>query len=236
MSMTTNSLVALVKKLAVPAGIFATVLFSLAFFFDHSKAHAAAAGPLDESSVSSLIALDNAVEAVASRVTPAVVNVAVTSRVSEDDQNSENGGQGLAASITARSAARLPAVLLWSPFFAIMALLLAAVGLYAVLSYMVAQRTLEIGLRLALGAQRESVMRLILGRGMMLAAIGLAIGVAASLVLTRFMSEMLYGVKPLDPLTFLTVSAVLMLVSVLASTAPAYRAARLDPMRTLREQ
>ena len=135
---------------------------------------------------------------------------------------------------TSASQPRFQTVLI--TFFAIMALLLAAVGLYAVLSYMVAQRTLEIGLRLALGAQRESVMRLILGRGMMLAAIGLAIGVAASLVLTRFMSEMLYGVKPLDPLTFLTVSAVLMLVSVLASTAPAYRAARLDPMRTLREQ
>ena len=94
MSTTTNSLVAIVRKLVVPAGILATVLFSLAFFFDHSRAHAAASGPIDESSVSSLIALDNAVEAVASRVTPAVVNVAVTSRVSEEDQNSENGGPG----------------------------------------------------------------------------------------------------------------------------------------------
>ena len=95
MSMTTNSLVAKVKKLAVPAGILATVLFSLAFFFDHSSAHAAAAGPLDESSVSSLVALDNAVEAVAARVTPAVVNVAVTSRVSAGrSRTPSNGGQG----------------------------------------------------------------------------------------------------------------------------------------------
>jgi serine protease Do len=92
MPTTTNSLVATVKRLAVPAGIVATTLFSLAFFFDYSRAHAAAAGPLDESSVSSLVALDNAVEAVASRVTPAVVNVAVTSRVSDDDQNPEDGG------------------------------------------------------------------------------------------------------------------------------------------------
>jgi len=121
-------------------------------------------------------------------------------------------------------------------FFAVMALLLAAIGLYAVLSYMVAQRTLEIGLRLALGAQRESVVGLILRRGLGLAAIGLAIGVAASLLLTRFLAELLYGVKPLDPLTFVAVSAVLMLVSAIASSAPAYRAARLDPMRTLREQ
>src|SRR6202046_5229824 len=96
MPMTTNSLVARAKKLAVPAGILATVLFAAAFLFDYGKAHAAAAaGPLDENSVSSLVALDNAVEAVASRVTPAVVNVAVTSRVSEDEQNSDqNSDQG----------------------------------------------------------------------------------------------------------------------------------------------
>ena len=105
MSMTTNSLVARAKKLSVPAGILATVLFAAAFVFDYGRAHAAAAaGPLDENSVSSLVALDNAVEAVASRVTPAVVNVAVTSRVSEDEQNSgqtnsgpnsgQNSGQG----------------------------------------------------------------------------------------------------------------------------------------------
>jgi predicted permease len=121
-------------------------------------------------------------------------------------------------------------------FFAVMALVLAAVGLYAVLAYMVAQRTLEIGLRLALGAQRESVVGLILRRGLMLAAIGLGIGIVASVVLTRFLSDLLYGVTPLDPLTFIGVSAALMLVSLIASSAPAYRAARLDPMRTLREQ
>ena len=121
-------------------------------------------------------------------------------------------------------------------FFAAMALLLSAIGLYAVLAYMVAQRTLEIGLRLALGAQRESVVGLILRRGLMLAAIGLGIGIVVAAVLTRFLSELLYGVKPLDPLTFVVVSAVLMLVSLIASSAPAYRAARLDPMKTLREQ
>src|SRR5271166_6951537 len=91
MPMTTNSLVAKAKKLVVPAGILATLLFVIAFFFDHNKAMAAAAGPLDDSSVSSLVSLDNAVEAVAARVTPAVVNVAVTSRVSSGDQTSGNG-------------------------------------------------------------------------------------------------------------------------------------------------
>ncbi len=120
--------------------------------------------------------------------------------------------------------------------FAALALLLSAVGLYAVLSYMVAQRTLEIGLRLALGAQRDNVLGLILRRGLLLSAAGLAIGVVASLVLTRFMQEMLYGVGRFDPLTFVGVCAVLLLVSLMASSVPAYRAARLDPMQTLREQ
>jgi putative ABC transport system permease protein len=121
-------------------------------------------------------------------------------------------------------------------FFAVMALLLSAVGLYAVLSYMVAQRTLEIGLRLALGAQRQDVLGLILRRGMILAGAGLGIGIVVSLLLTRFLSGMLYGVRPFDPLTFVGVSAVLLLVSAAASCAPAFRAARMDPMKTLREQ
>ena len=121
-------------------------------------------------------------------------------------------------------------------FFAAMALLLSAIGLYAVLSYMVAQRTLEIGLRLALGAQREDVLGLILRRGLILAVTGLGIGIFVSLLLTRFMAEMLYGVRPFDPLTFVGVSVVLLLVSLVASSVPALRAARLDPMRTLREQ
>ena len=92
MSVTTKSLVAKIKKLAVPAGLLSTLLFVLAFAFDHNRAHAAAAGPMDDSSVSALTSLDNAVEAVAARVTPAVVNVAVTSKVSGDDQGDDNGG------------------------------------------------------------------------------------------------------------------------------------------------
>jgi serine protease Do len=90
MPATTNSLIVRIKKLAVPAGILATLLFALAFLMDHNRARAAA-GPLDNNSVSSLISLDNAVEAVAARVTPAVVNVAVTSRVSPDEQTSGEG-------------------------------------------------------------------------------------------------------------------------------------------------
>ena len=92
MSFTTNSLVVNVRKLAIPAGVLATVLFVLAFVLDHNRAMAAAAGPLDESSVSALTALDNAVEAVAARVTPAVVNVSVTSHVSPDEQGDNDSG------------------------------------------------------------------------------------------------------------------------------------------------
>ena len=120
--------------------------------------------------------------------------------------------------------------------FAAIALLLAAVGLYAVLSYMVVQRTHEIGLRMALGAQRGNVLKLILNRGISLAVIGVALGIAASALLTRFLGSMLYGVEPLDPITFLCVAALLLVVSTVASLVPASRAARLDPMKTLRDQ
>jgi predicted permease len=120
--------------------------------------------------------------------------------------------------------------------FAALALLLSAIGLYAVLSYMVAQRTLEIGVRMALGARRTDVLGLILRRGLSLALLGLVIGMALSLVLTRYMASMLYSIQPLDPVTLISVTGILLLVSLLASTAPAWRAARLDPMKTLRDQ
>ncbi|QNI34067.1 ABC transporter permease [Alloacidobacterium dinghuense] len=120
--------------------------------------------------------------------------------------------------------------------FAGVALLLSAVGLYGLLSYVVVQRTFEIGLRMAIGAQRSDMLKMILRRGLRLAAIGLGIGLAASMLLTRFLAHMLYGVTPLDLLTFATVSIVLMAVAAAASFAPAWRASRLDPMQTLRNQ
>jgi putative ABC transport system permease protein len=120
--------------------------------------------------------------------------------------------------------------------FAAVALLLAGIGLYAVLSYMVSQRTHELGLRMALGAQRGNVLGLVMRRGLNLTLIGLAIGGAASLVLTRFVANLLYGVQALDPLTYISVAAVLLVVSSLASLVPAARAASLDPMQTLRNQ
>lgn len=120
--------------------------------------------------------------------------------------------------------------------FASIALLLAAVGLYGVLAYIVQQRALEIALRLAVGAQRGDVLRMILKRGMTLAAIGVATGLAISFVVTRFIATLLYGVKPFDALTFGAMSLLLLVVALVASVAPAYRAAQTDPMTTLRTQ
>jgi len=129
---------------------------------------------------------------------------------------------------------RFQAILLGA--FAAIALMLSAIGLYAVLSYTVTQRTLELGLRMALGAQRGDVLRLVLVRGLILASIGLAIGLIASTLLTRFMSTLLFGTKALDSATFAGVTLLLLITSTLSSLAPAFRASRLDPNETLRQQ
>jgi predicted permease len=118
--------------------------------------------------------------------------------------------------------------------FAALSLLLAAVGLFGVLSYIVAQRTSEIGIRIALGAQRQRVLRLMLLDGLWPALFGLGLGLAASAALAKQIESMLYGTKPLDPAVFVAVAALLALVAVLACMVPAWRASRLDPMQALR--
>jgi predicted permease len=118
--------------------------------------------------------------------------------------------------------------------FAAMALLLAAIGLYGVLSFIVQQRSMEIAIRLALGAQRGEVLGLVLKSGMALAATGVAVGLGISACLSRFIATLLYGVGPGDPLTFAGVSILLLLVALAASIAPAYRAAQTEPMIALR--
>jgi ABC-type antimicrobial peptide transport system permease subunit len=118
--------------------------------------------------------------------------------------------------------------------FAGIALLLAAVGLYGVLAYLVTQRTREIGVRLALGAQRQNVLSLIISQGMKLALAGVAIGVAAALALTRVLRSLLYGITTTDPATFAVVFALLIAVAFLACWLPAWRAARIEPMEALR--
>ncbi|HET7215073.1 MAG TPA: ABC transporter permease [Terriglobia bacterium] len=118
--------------------------------------------------------------------------------------------------------------------FAALALLMASLGIYAVVSYVTSQRTHEIGIRMALGAQRNDVLRLVVGQGLKLALAGVAIGIIGALGLTRFLASLLYGIKPTDPLTFVAVSLILTAVGVLGCFIPACRAARIDPNVALR--
>ncbi len=120
--------------------------------------------------------------------------------------------------------------------FGLLALVLAAVGIYGVVAFATRQRTLEIGIRVALGARTSDVLRMIAAQGLRLAFVGVIIGIAGALALTRFLATFLYGVKPTDPLTFIAVSLILIAVALLACYIPARRAARVDPMVALRQQ
>jgi putative ABC transport system permease protein len=120
--------------------------------------------------------------------------------------------------------------------FAAVALVLAAVGIYGVMSYMVTQRSHEIGIRMALGAQTLDVMRMVVGQGMRLVACGVALGLVSALLLGKSLAGLLYGVRPSDPQTLLSVSALLSLVAFAASYIPAWRATRVDPVIVLRHE
>ena len=135
---------------------------------------------------------------------------------------------------TALATPRLTGFLLGT--FAAIALTLAAVGIYGVLSYLVSRRTHEIGIRLAVGADRMQVMAMVLKQGLTLAAIGIAAGLAAAFVLTRLMQSLLYHVRPNDPVTFVAVSVALIVVSLVASALPAFRATRVSPLIALRTE
>ena len=137
-------------------------------------------------------------------------------------------------SILAQSLAQPRLASLLLGIFAGLALLLAAVGIYGVIAYNVGQRTREIGIRMALGAQNSNVLGLVLKHGMSLGLIGLGIGLAASLALTRFLKGLLFSVSPTDPLTLMVVAILLAIVAFLACYIPARRAMAVDPIVALR--
>ena len=143
------------------------------------------------------------------------------------------GGQSMQDLLSGHLAARRFSMILLA-MFAGLALLLAAIGIYGVVSYVVAQRQREIGIRMALGARRGQVFELMLRQGARMALAGLVIGVAAAFGLTRLMTSMLYGVKPTDALTFVIAAGVLCAIALAACCIPARRATRIDPMLALR--
>ena len=172
--------------------------------------------------------------AVRTRVEPAALTGAIRHAVMVVDKDQplfhiQTMQQVVSDSVAGR---RFQMVLL--ALFASVALMLAAVGIYGLISYSVSQRTHEIGIRMALGAKREGVLRLVLRQALLLAAAGVALGIGGALTLTRFLSSLLFGVSSKDPLTFVAVSLLLAGVATSASFIPAWRAARIDPMVALR--
>jgi ABC-type antimicrobial peptide transport system permease subunit len=120
--------------------------------------------------------------------------------------------------------------------FALLGMMLAAVGIYAVVSFLVAQRTREIGIRMALGARAGDVLRLVIGEGITPVVVGAAAGLACAAVVTRALRSMLYGVTPLDAVSFVSAPALLLIVALLACYLPARRAAAVDPLVALRDE
>jgi putative ABC transport system permease protein len=138
--------------------------------------------------------------------------------------------------VVADSVAERRLTMLLLSAFAGAALLLAAVGIYGVIAYAVTQRTQEIGIRMALGAQQADVLRMVVKQGALLVSIGIAAGAIGAFAVTRLMTSMLYEVAPSDPLTFGAVSAVLGLIALVASYIPGRRATRVDPVIALRAE
>jgi predicted permease len=169
-------------------------------------------------------------------VEPSSLTAAVRSAVWEVDKEQPVSDIRTMEEVLSESIARQRFSTMLLGIFAALALALAAVGIYGVMSYAVAQRTREIGIRMALGAQAGSVVRLVVGQGLKLVSAGVLLGLAGSLLLTRLMSSLLFGVSATDPLTLFTISLVLVGVALLASYIPARRAAKVDPLIALRYQ
>jgi putative ABC transport system permease protein len=172
--------------------------------------------------------------AVRSSVAPAALTRAIQEQISAVDKNTLVFNPSLMTEIIAGSLAQRRFTMSLLAGFGALALLLAAVGIYGVMSYTVAQRTSEIGIRMALGAQIRDTLRLVTRDGMVQAGCGLLAGLAASLALTRILASQLFAVSALDPLTFASVALVLIAVAIAACYIPARRAMRIDPLAALR--
>jgi len=138
--------------------------------------------------------------------------------------------------LMARSVAPRRLFMLLITGFASVALLLAAIGIYGVMAFTVSQRNREMGIRVALGAVRQDVFRLVVGRAMVLTGLGLAVGLLGAVAATRLLTQSLFGVRPTDPFTYLAIAVLMCAVTFLASYLPARRAARVDPMVALRNE
>jgi putative ABC transport system permease protein len=169
-------------------------------------------------------------------VEPSSLVSAVRKTVWEIDKDQPVASISTMDTILSESIARQRFSMLLLAIFAGIALVLAAVGIYSVMNYSVTRRTQEIGIRMALGAQRGAVLRLAIGRELKLVVIGLVIGIGSSLLLTRLMASLLFGVTPTDPITFVSISLVLVLTALVASYLPARRASKVDPIVALRFQ
>ncbi|HKP85379.1 MAG TPA: ABC transporter permease [Blastocatellia bacterium] len=161
---------------------------------------------------------------------------AIKQEVQTVDKDEPLGNVGTLESFVNESLAPRRFTLLLLGLFALIALLIGAVGLYGVMSYAVTERTRELGIRIALGAQKRDVMRLVIRQGMIFSLTGVVIGLAASVALTRLMESLLFGVSATDPATFATIAVSLIVVSLLAICIPARRATKVDPMVALRHE
>jgi putative ABC transport system permease protein len=171
---------------------------------------------------------------VKSAMDPGALTSAIRGAIREIDKDQAIFGISTMDQLIVNSVSTRRITLILLGLFSTLALVLAAIGIYGVISYSVAQRTHEIGIRMALGAQNTDVMRMVLGQGARIAGAGVVIGVVASFGLTRLLANLLFSVSAADPLTFAAVSLALTLVAMLACYIPARRTLRVDPMIALR--
>ena len=167
---------------------------------------------------------------------PEALTSAIRNTIASIDKDQPIFGIATMAKLVGDSVATQRITLVLLGLFSALALTLAAIGIYGVVSYSVAQRTHEIGIRMALGAQRQDVLRLILMQGVKVAGSGVAIGIVASLGLTRWMATLLFSVSAADPVTYATVAVALVLIALLACYIPARRTLRVDPAIALRHE